>query len=253
MDSLDKEILKYEKRGFKTAQKRTLKHGIRVFLRKERKGFLSSGFYGIYIYYTEGDCTTESLRECLKDYSKFHEEERFDEEDRGFFICSGTLDEKLFKDLRKALIADEDARNGIKAISLSEATFGKRGEITPDFKQIIEKTRRFSPHKKPRKEKELENMLVAYLSASYPEIKTQMTYERARIDAQIGRVGIEIKYEPSASELDRLYGQVEKYLKHLDKVIVVIGNGDRESIETFQDRLERRGWSDRRVFIVSIS
>ena len=39
-------------------------------------------------------------------------------------------------------------------------------------------------------------MLVSHLRAFYPYMRTQLTYERTRIDAQIGKVGIEIKYQP---------------------------------------------------------
>ena len=117
---LDREILKYEKKGFKVTQKRNLKHGLRVFLKKERRGFLSSGFYGIYLYYVDGNCSNESFRECFKDYIKFYDNQGFDEEDKGLFLCTGMLDEKLFKDIRKVVIEDGDICRSIKSISLGE-------------------------------------------------------------------------------------------------------------------------------------
>jgi len=264
MSLLEKEILKYEKKGFKVVQKRTLKYGSRTFLKK--KGSFLGGFEGVYIYSLDGDATTDSLRECFKDYVKFYEAEEFDEGDKGFFICSGYVDEKLFKDLRKAMIRDETTRNTMKLISPKETKKEvfeeeqprrKVEEIegkVPKFESILQRVKAFSPHKKPEKEKELENMLVSYLEAFFPhQIRTQMTYEKARIDAQIGKIGIEIKYKPNASELNRLYGQVEGYCRHLDRVIVVIGyEKSREDTEAFEQRLRQRNWLNSKVFLVTI-
>lgn len=194
MNPLEKEILKYEKKGFNVAQKRTLKHGVRVFLAKEVKGFLSSGFEGIYLYYVDGDCTTDNLREFFKDYAKFYVEQEFGKGDKAFLLCTGNLDENLFKDLRKAMISDEIIRDSIKAIRISKEIVEKATkkeeetkkivgkapkeveEETLELESIIERIKRFVPHKAPKKEKDLDNMLVHYLSAFYPNIATQLTY-----------------------------------------------------------------------------
>jgi len=123
---------------------------------------------------------------------------------------------------------------------------------TPEVKQVLRRIRRFTPYKRAKKERELETMLVSYLRAYYPDMRTQLTYERARIDAQIDKIGIEIKYQPS--EFDRLYGQIEKYLKHLDFVIAVIGyEKSKETTRYFKKRLKERGWLGERVFVVSVS
>ena len=121
MDVLEKEILKYTKKGLRIIQKRTLKYGLRVFLKK-KFGFLEGGgFLGVYIYYVDGDATTNSLRECLKDYEKFYEAEEFGEGDKGFFLSSGSVDEELFKGLRKDMIRDDDVRNSIKLLKVSKS------------------------------------------------------------------------------------------------------------------------------------
>jgi hypothetical protein len=262
MSLLEKEILKYEKKGFKLLQKRTLKYGIRIFLKREYG--LLRGFDGVYIYYVDGDATTDNLREAFKDYAKFYEEQGFGEGDKGFFLCSGSLDEKLFKDLKKAMISDADIRNSIKAISTGKEVVEKALEVTKKalrevkvetakVENVIEKIKKFSPPKMPKKEKELENMLISYLSAFYPNIKTQVYYERTKIDVTIGDIGIEIKYQPSASELDRLYGQVDKYCRYLDKIIVVIGyEKAKEYTESFEQRLRQRNWLNSKVFLVPI-
>jgi hypothetical protein len=266
MDVLEKEIMKYEKKGLKIIQKRTLKYGLRVFLKKKfgffEGGSLGGGFLGVYIYYVDGDATTNSLRECLKDYEKFYEAEEFGEGDKGFFLCSGRTDDELFKDLRKAMIRDDNTRNSIRLLNLGETTERETEEDKPrrgiekasaESSEILSRIKKFTIHKMPKTEKDLDSMLVHYLSAFYPDICTQVAYQNTKIDAQIGDVGIEIKYQPSSGELDRLYGQTEKYLKHLEKVIVVIGyEKSRELTETFEKRIKERGWLNNRVFIVSI-
>jgi len=261
MNSLEKEILKYEKKDFKVQQKRTLKYGSRTFLVK-KGGFLSTDTC-VYIYYVDGNASTNSFREFFKDYAKFYQEHNFDSGDRGLFSCSGSCDEKLFKDLRKAMIGDEDARNSIKLLGLGETTEKEEieerqprrevKEATAESSEILSRIKKFTIHKKPKTEKDLDSMLVHYLSAFYPDIQTQLAYQNARIDAQIGDVGIEIKYQPSAGEFDRLYGQTEKYLKSLEKVIVVIGyERTRELTENFEKRMKERGWFNSRVFVVSL-
>ena len=262
MNPLEKEILKYEKRGFKIIQKRTLKHGLRVFLKKKFGILAGGGFLGVYIYYVDGECTTDSLRECFKDYVKFYEVEEFGKGDKGFYMCSGSLDEKLFKDLRKAMISDEEIRNNIKTISLGRETTErtanrerpklKSEKTTREIGEIITTIKKFAIHRMPKNERELDSMLVHYLSAPYPNISTKVAYQNTKIDAQIENVGIEIKYQPSSSEFDRLYGQIDKYLKYLEKIIVVIGyERNRELTETFEKRLKERGWLNNRVFVIA--
>jgi len=257
MVSIENEILKYEKKGFKVAQRRTLKYGSRTFLKKS--GGFFGGFEGVYIYYVDGDATTDSVRECFKDYVKFYEAAEFGEGDKGFFMCSGSVDEKLFKDLRKAMIGDDDVRNSIKLLSLGKTTEReiekkqpKRGvQKAAESSEILSRIKKYTTRKMPKNEKDLDSMLVSYLYAFYPNISTRNTYEN--VDAQIGDIGIEIKYQPNRSDFDRLYGQIDRFLKHLEKVIVVIGyEKSRELTETFEKRVKERGWLNNRVFIVPI-
>jgi len=266
MSAIQREILKYERKGFKIEQKRTMKHSTRFFLKKGRGLGGLLGFEGIALYAVDGDSDLENLRECLKDYVKFSEEQEFDASDKGLFAFTGALDDKLFRDLKKAMISDEGIRNSVRAISLGQGTMKemtprvKTSMIakdirvnTPKLENVLDKIRKFVLHKMPKREKELDSMLVHYLSAFYPNITTKLAYEKATIDAQIGKIGIEIKYQPSASELDRLYGQVEKYLKYLDRIIVVIGyEKSKENTESFRQRLRDRNWLNNRVFIVSL-
>lgn len=95
-------------------------------------------------------------------------------------------------------------------------------------------------------------MLISNLQAFYPNVQTQLTYERARIDAKIGGIGIEIKLKPNAGDYDRLYGQIEKYLRHLDTVVVVIGaEKSKQSTRYFKQRMKDRNWLNKRVYIVT--
>lgn len=116
MDLLEEEILKYERKGFEIVHRRKLKHGRRIFLKKEGKGW-GSGFEGIYLYYVDRSATPDSIRECLKDYVQFYEDEEFGEGDKGFFLCS-SIDEKLFRDLKKVRIEDEQIRHSLKSLVL---------------------------------------------------------------------------------------------------------------------------------------
>jgi len=260
MDVLEKEILKYEKKGFKVEQKRTLRHGSRTVLLK-KGGFLGTDVV-VYFYYVDGNASTDSFREFFKDYGKFYEDKNLDpsDGDRGFFLSSGSADEKLFKDLRKAMIRDDTARNSIKLLSLGETTEKETEEEKPrrriekasaESGEILSRIKKFTTRKMPKSEKDLDSMVVSYLYAFYPDISTRNTYEN--VDAQIGDIGIEIKYQPNRSDFDRLYGQVDKYLKQLEKVIVVVGyEKSRELTESFEKRMKERGWLNSRVFIVSM-
>jgi hypothetical protein len=123
----------------------------------------------------------------------------------------------------------------------------------PEVKRVLRRIKQFKPLVRAKKERELETMLLTHLRVHFPDIRRQLTYERARIDAQIDKIGIEIKYQPSASDFDRLYGQLDKYLKHLDHVITIIGyEKSAEDTRFFKKRLKERGWLNNKVFVVTI-
>ena len=190
-------------------------------------------------------------------------------------MCSGKVDKGMFRDLKKALVRNKDIESTISIKVLPKTVIHKtkkvieetrikekitereivRRKVTKEHisvRGLVGKISRFEPPRRPKREKQLENMLISYLQAFYPNVRTQMTYERARIDAQIGAVGIEIKYQPSAADFDRLYGQVEKYLKYLDYVIIVIGyEKSKEDTRYFKRRLKERGWLNKRVKVIT--
>jgi len=279
---LDNEVKKYLKKDFTVRQKRTLKQGKRIILIKKKGGL--GGILGektvVYLYSPKGDSDTRTIREFLKDYKKFYKKYDFDEDDKAVFLSSGEIDKGLFGDLKKALVRDKDILDTVKTKILPKKALHKiiakkskriveeeriRERITEreitrrriseehiSVKGVLKAIKRFEPLIRPKKEKDLEKMLVSNLQASYPDVRTQLTYERARIDAQIGKIGIEIKYQPSAGDFDRLYGQIEKYLKHLDCVIAVIGSErSKQSTKYFKQRIRDRGWLNKRVYVIA--
>lgn len=88
-------------------------------------------------------------------------------------------------------------------------------EVLSDFKPIREKT-----------EKDLQQQLYQYLVARLPRNKIEVEKPVSsgyKIDISIDdKIGIEIKYPKSNSDLQRLVGQIAVYSKHFDYVLPVI-------------------------------
>jgi hypothetical protein len=246
MNLLEKEILKYEKKGFKVAQRRTLKHGLRVYLKRKGEGWFPSDLK-VYLYYVDGDYTTDNLRECFKDYVKFYENEEFGKGDKGFLLCSGSLDEKLFKDLRKAMVEDDDIRNSIKPTALGEGETVTRKRALVEEKLIKEKvtereirTRKIAiehinfnsvvrlieshPLVPQPKEKGYEAQLYsAFTSKGYP-VEYEGQRRGSRFDLIIGddEIAVELKIVKNASVFNSLVGQVMRYKRQFNKIIIVL-------------------------------
>jgi hypothetical protein len=242
MDSLENEILKYKKKGFKVAQRRTLKHGLRVYIQREHEGFLFTHFEGIYLYYIDGDCSYDSLRECFKDYQRFYEDKEFDEGDKGFYLCSGSIDEKMFKDLRRDLIEDDDIRNSIKPMSLGRETVTKHQEhretvTTREEERKVKKPLGKTEHVNfdgvadaiesidlvPQpKERAYEAQLYTALKAKGFDVDYESQRRGARFDLVIGDIAVELKVVKNTSIFDSLYGQVARYCDQFSKIIIVL-------------------------------
>jgi len=277
MTALDNELEKYKKKGFKVSQRRTLKHGKRIYLEKKR-GWLG-GFDAVYIYYVGGDSNTQNIREFLKDYSKFYDKNNFEESDKGFFMCSGTIDKGLFRDLKKALIDDEDTLHTIKTKALPRVTVTMKRR-TVEEEQIKERVterkitrrkiteeqitlnsvlgeirsfkRRSTKISGKRKEKLYTTALTGYLSHAFPSIEMEQSLGKgARVDAKVGNIGIEAKYRPDQNEINRLYGQIDTYLQFLDSVIVVFFDTSSGIVNDFEKKLKRGGYA-KQVEVVNI-
>jgi hypothetical protein len=247
--SLEKEVLKYEKRGFKSKQKKKLRYGLRIYLDREKEGFLFNSSEGIYIYFAEGDATNDCLRECFKDYLKFYQDKEFDENDKGFFMTTGCVDEKLFKDLRKAVIDDEDIRSSIKLAVLenpykelkkeqptaeAQPVKGTKKEdserVSLASSQAVDSTRVksaieaicFVPSERERQyEAQLYQCL---LGKGFDTVYEKSLGPGARFDLVIGRneVAVELKIINGKSDVDRLVGQIMRYKKSFGSIIVVL-------------------------------
>jgi hypothetical protein len=121
MNPLEKEISKYQNKGFEIDQQTPLTYGIRVLLKKgKRLMVITWAFKRIYIYYVAGNASIESISEGLKDYLKFYRGEE-GEETKGFFMVTGKVDEKWFKTLRTEIIKKDDIRNNIRLLNVSES------------------------------------------------------------------------------------------------------------------------------------
>ena len=263
---------KYKKSGFEVQQRRTLKHGKRFYLTKKKGGV--SGFLGeaqgLYIYYVDGDSNTSNIREFLKDYDKFYDSQEFDDDDKGFFICSGNIDTGLFGDLRNALIEDNDVKRTIKTKVLKKATVTKRRTIKEErikekvtereitrktiteeeitLKYVLQEVKKFkssaSKIQGKQKEKLYITALSGYLSHAFPSIEMEQPVGKGcRIDALVGRIGIEAKYRPDVNEINRLYGQIDTYLQFLDSIIVVFFDTSSGAVNDFKKKLQRGGYS----------
>jgi len=114
-------------------------------------------------------------------------------------------------------------------------------EVTVE--SIIEKIEEYRPPpvRGRRIEEKLTIGLTSFLQSSFPDIELEQPIARgARIDAIVGgKIGIEAKYRPQATEMDRLYGQIEKYLRRLDHVIVVFFETPTRDVRNFQNRIKK--------------
>lgn len=262
MDEFEKFKRKFLRKEYKFIRTYKKDFGERI-IAEHKSGWLRTDKRALICHFTRKP-TVKDLGRFVKDFEKFIDqfESNYDVVG-GYLVTHGAYDKEGFKLFLERV--DEEIRKYIMIVSLKEEKPKKTerkvkpSKVAPthlkpsELKQILRKIKGFKPYKRPRKEKELETMLVSRLGAYYPEIRTQLTYERARIDAQIGKVGIEIKYQPSAGEFDRLYGQIDKYLRHLDFVIVIIGYPkSTEGTRFFKKRLKERGWLNKRVFVVTI-
>jgi len=102
-----------------------------------------------------------------------------------------------------------------------------------------------------RKEKQLTLSMTGYLASSYPDIVLEQKLGGNRIDAVVGKIGIEAKYRPNQSEINRLYGQVDDYLRYLDHIIVVFFDTNQSMINNFKRKIKTGGYNNN-VTVINI-
>lgn len=241
LSPLEKETLKYEKKGFKIEQKRAWKYGSRTFLYK--KNGLFSDDESVCIYYVDGDITIDCLREFFRDYVKFYHDRNFLENDKAFLMTVGEVDEKLFKDLRKGLIEDNDIRNTVKLLTVNavEKETEKEEPIKQSKKEPVKKQKKefeksiigdvctaieeisFVPSKK-MKEMDYETQAYQTLVAKGFDVQYEKARKGARFDIVVGNdeIAVEIKVIQNASQFYGLVGQIVHYKNQFEKIIVLL-------------------------------
>jgi len=103
-----------------------------------------------------------------------------------------------------------------------------------------------------RKEKLYITALTGYLSHAFPSIEMEQPLGKgSRIDAVVGKIGIEAKYRPDQNEINRLYGQIDTYLQFLNNIIVVFFDTSSGIVNDFKKKLKRGGYA-KQVEVVNI-
>lgn len=269
----------YKKQGFEVQGRRTTKLTKWAFLTKKREGLLAFGHNGVYLYFVEGDVKLEHMNDFLKRYAKIHDERNFDDRDYSLLAYTGKLNTREFRTLAKNVLS-EDQYSGMKLKKIKpiitkkvsvkrvkkkrvekeeiikreimiEAV--KEAEITVgSIKREINKWKNVAPKVSGKgKEKKMTLSMTGYLSGKFPEISLEEKLGRSRIDATIGKIGIEAKYRPDQNEINRLFGQVDSYLRYLDHIIVVFFDTKQAIINEFMRKI-RTGGYNKNVTIMSI-
>lgn len=103
-----------------------------------------------------------------------------------------------------------------------------------------------------QKERLYTTTLTGFLSHTFPSIEMEQTLGKGtRIDARVGKVGIEAKYRPDQNEINRLYGQIDTYLQLLNDIVVVFFDTDSSTVNDFKNKLKRGGYTEK-VKVVNI-
>jgi len=92
------------------------------------------------------------------------------------------------------------------------------------------------------KEKKMTLSMTGFLANSYPNIILEQNLGGNRIDVVIEKIGIEAKYRPNQSEVNRLYGQVDDYLRYLDYIIVVFFDTNQAMMNNFKRKIKTGGY-----------
>ncbi len=129
----------------------------------------------------------------------------------------------------------------------AKATTSVSKRKSPFYKELYEvmyKELDFNIRSKT-KEKDLEDQLFQFLRAKFPShnIQSQVrTSSKGRIDLAFEKdgIGVELKYKPKKSDLQRLVQQVEEYKEDFKKIIVLIvaENKSISVIDKYKEKIE---------------
>jgi len=96
-----------------------------------------------------------------------------------------------------------------------------------------------------QRERAVSMSLTGFLSGKYSNIELEKKFESTRIDAVINKIGIEAKYRPDQNEINRLYGQIDDYLRYLDHIVVVFIDTDQPTVNNFRRKITTGGYQVR--------
>jgi hypothetical protein len=259
----------FKKRGYEVDKSRSTKLAKWALLKKEKEGFLSFGFEGRYIYFVDGNVKLSHMNDFLKRYAKTHDDLNFDSKDQGILAYTGDLNTKEFRTLAKnMLVSDQYKSMKLKKVKTApevivKRTRSKRKEVQEETKEkitieretkrtIVEEEvsvtqirRKLNQWKNvvPKitgkgRERQMVRHMTGFLAGAYDDVRTEQKLGRNRVDAVVGKIGIEAKYGANQNAINRLYGQVDDYLRYLDHVIVVFYDTNLGMINDFKRKLK---------------
>ena len=279
--SFTKLLDSYKKQGFNIENRRKTKLAEWAILKKEREGFFAFGHDAIYLYHIEGDVKLANMNDFIKRYKQIYEDQGFDSKDQGVISYTGSLNTAEFRKLAKNLL-DGDQYKGMKIKQIKSTSTKKaraklksrrfeeeeiKEKITIErettrkvmeevevsistIRQSINKWKRIAPKATGRgKERQMTLSMTGFLASAFPEITLEQSLGGNRIDAVIEKIGIEAKYRPDQSEINRLYGQVDDYLRFLDHIIVVFFDTNQTEINNFRRKIDTGGYKDKVTLI----
>ena len=272
----------YKKQGYEIDKRRSTKLSKWALLKKEREGFLSFGHDARYLYFVDGDVKIAHMNDFLKRYAKTHEDLNFNSNDQGILAHTGELNTREFRTLAKNVLnSDQYKSMKIRKVKSTpevevKRTRTKRKKVQEETKEkitieretkrtILEEEitvtqirRKLNQWKNtvPKitgkgRERQLVRHMTGFLAGAYEDVRTEQKLGRNRVDAVIGKIGIEAKSEANQNAINRLYGQVDDYLRYLDHVIVVFYDTNPGMVNDFKRKL-KSGNYDKQVTVLAV-
>lgn len=96
------------------------------------------------------------------------------------------------------------------------------------IKSRLKRAIRSAGLRKCKSEADAERRLAEKLRKSGFDVEQQVHKDGQRADLVVHNIPIEIKFQPTGTELDRLVGQIARYKKNWGDVIVVVVKGSKE-------------------------
>ena len=272
----------YKKKEFKIENRRTTKLAKWAFILKDREGWFTSGFEGVYLYFVDGDVKLEHMNDFLKRYSKIYDERNFDDKDQGLLAYTGDFNTREFRTLARNILSEDEYKSmkikkvkplvmekkskKVKSRRVEKEEIKEKITIERETKRTVLEEVEVSVNSIRRsmnnwknvapkvtgrgKEKKMTISMTSYLASKFPGIALEQNLGGNRIDAVVGKIGIEAKYRPDQNEINRLYGQVDDYLRYLDHIIVVFYDTNQSMINNFRRKIKTGGY-DNQITLVS--